>query len=350
MAQPFDPATLVLSGEAAAVGEPVQMNTASLRASAFSVSATGALIYQPGVSGVGNAHMVWSDRTGRQTAVLSDGVPYRDVSLSPDGKRASVSLFDEKGSLGSDLWVIDVMRGLRTKFTFDRADEFAGLWSPDEVDMVFNSRRKGPLDLYRKAANGAGREDLLFADQLDKTPTSWSSDRQHILYNAASVQGRGDVWVLPMLGERKPFPYLDTRFDEGWGRFSPDGRWVAYSSNESGRGEVYVTSFPRPGAKWQISDAGGSYPRWRADGKELFYWSDGQLMAATVRSDAVRLEVEVVRHLFEMRPSAGGARSFYDVSPDGQRFLHSVSAEQATATPLTLVTNWPALLKTKARR
>jgi len=344
LAQSFDPTTLALSGEPTPLGEQVQMNTGTLRASAFSVSATGALVYQTGVSGGGNSRVVWSDRAGRQTAVLSENMPYRDLSLSPDGKHASVSLFDEKVNRGSDIWIIDLMRALRTKFTFDPADEFSGLWSRDGVDMVFNSRRQGRFDLYRKAANGAGPEELLHADQFDKTPTSWSSDRQFILYTDISVQGSGNIWALPMTGERKPFPFVKTPFDEGAGQFSPDGRWVAYTSNESGRSEVYVAPFPGPGAKWQISNAGGGNPRWRADGSELFYLASGKLMAAAVRIGAERVEVESVQPLFEISRPGGGARPYYDVSPDGQRFLHIVLAQRATETPLTLVTNWPTLV------
>jgi serine/threonine protein kinase/Tol biopolymer transport system component len=350
MAQSFDPTTFGLSGEAVPVGERVQMNTATLRASAFSVSSTGALVYQQGTAGGGNSQVVWSDRGGRKTVVLSERLPYRDVWLSPNATHASVSVFDEKGSGGSDIWIIDAVRGLRTRFTFGPSDEFSGVWARDGVHMVFNSRRNGPLDLYRKAANGTGEEDLLLADQFDKTPTSWSPNGQFLLYNVASVQGRGALWVLPMAGERKPFPFADTAFDHAWGQFSPDGRWVAYSSNESGRAEIYVAPFPGPGAKWQISNAGGIYPRWRGDGKELFYWVDGRIMAATVRSRPERVDVEAIQPLFETRPPGGGVRSFYDVSGDGQRFLHSTLAEETPDTALTLVINWPALLKKRAAR
>jgi serine/threonine protein kinase len=350
MAQPFDVTTFGLSGEAVTVGERVQMNTATIRASAFSVSSTGALVYQQGTAGGGNSQVVWSDRGGRKTVVLTERLPYRDVWLSPNATHASVSVFDEKGSGGSDIWIIDAVRGLRTRFTFGPSDEFSGLWARDGVSMVFNSRRNGPLDLYRKAANGTGDEELLLADQFDKTPTSWSPNGQFLLYNVVSVQGRGALWVLPMAGERKPFPFVDTEFDQAWGQFSPDGRWVAYNSNESGRAEIYVAPFPGPGAKWQISNTGGLYPRWKGDGKELFYWAEGRMMAASVRGGAERVDVEAVHSLFETRPPGGGVRSFYDVSADGQRFLHSTLAEDTPDTALTLLTNWPALLKKAAPR
>jgi serine/threonine protein kinase/Tol biopolymer transport system component len=344
MAQPFDAATLSFAGEAQPIGEQVQMNTSSLRASAFSVSQAGALIYQAGVSGGGNARVVWSDRSGRQTPVLTDSAPYRDVWLSPDGVQASSSLFDD-GRGSSDIWIIDVIRGLRSRFSFDPADEYSGVWSPDGTDMAFNSRRRGRLDLYRKPARGAGGDEVLLADQFDKTPTSWSPDRQFILYNATFSGTQSDVWVLPLSGARKPFPLIESPFLDGWAQFSPDGRWVAYSSDESGRSEVYVAPFPGPGAKWQISEAGGTNPRWRRDGKELFYHSPSELISATVRIGQDRIVVEALRPLFNMRSPGGGMRSFYDVSSDGQRFLHSVAEDQSVSTPLSLVTNWAALLR-----
>ncbi|MDO8677085.1 MAG: hypothetical protein Q7R30_00760 [Acidobacteriota bacterium] len=200
----FDATTLAFTGEAAPIGEQVQMNTTVLRAHAFSVSASGALIYQPGISGGGASRLMWSDRTGKQTAALNDSAPYRDLWLSPDGTQASVSLFDDKSSGHSDIWIVDVIRGLRTRFTFDPADEYSGVWSPDGVDIVFNSRRKGRLDLYRNSASGSGGEDVLLADQFDKTPTNWSPDRQFILYHATGAQTGNDVWVLPLSGARKP--------------------------------------------------------------------------------------------------------------------------------------------------
>jgi len=178
MAQPFDAATLAFTGEAAPIGEQVQRNTTVLRAHAFSVSASGALIYQPGVSGGGASRLMWSDRAGKPATVLNDSAPYRDLSLSPDGTQASVSLFDDKSSGQSDIWIVDVIRGLRTRFTFDPADEYSGVWSPDGIDIVFNSRRKGRLDLYRKAASGSGGEDLVLADVEPRVadglqPLSW---------------------------------------------------------------------------------------------------------------------------------------------------------------------------------
>lgn len=272
--------------------------------------------------------------------------PYRNLALSPDGMRASVSLANDREG-ASDIWIVNAVRGLRTRFTFDAADEFVGIWSPDGAHIAFNARRKGRLDLYRKAASGAGGDDLLASDhQVDKTPTSWSTDGRFILYSIASPVTGPDIWVLPLAGDRKPFPFADTGFDERLGQFSPDGRWVAYASSESGRSEVYVAPFPGPGGEWQISEFGGGLPRWRRDGKELFYHApDNKLMVATVAGGADRIDVEAVRPVFEMRVPDGEARSFYDVTSDGQRFLMIVP--EPTLAPLTLVSNWPALLENR---
>jgi Tol biopolymer transport system component len=343
MAQRFDPTTLALSGEAVAVGDRVGMNISFMRAGAFSVAETGALVYQ--VNGdTGTARLVWSDRNGNRTDVLDERLPYRDLRLSPDGLRAAVSLANSRDNT-SDVWIVSPVRGMRTRFTFDAADEFSPIWSADGAEIAFSSRRKGHLDLYRKTTGGADREDVLLNDAVDKTPTSWSPDGKFVLYSIDGAMTGPDVWVLPLAGDRKPFPFLASDTIERLAQFSPDGRWVAYAASESGRMEVYVALFPGPGGKQLISSAGGSYPRWRPDGKELFYQSpDNRLMAATVRLDEARVEVDAVRPLFEMRAPDGSPRNFYDVASNGQRFMVVVPDETAS-TPLTLVNNWPTLVK-----
>ncbi|HTM32084.1 MAG TPA: protein kinase [Vicinamibacterales bacterium] len=343
MAQRFDPTTLALSGEAVAIGDRVGMNISFMRAGAFSVSETGALVYQ-GYGEGQTARLVWSDRNGNQTPVLDERLPYRDLRLSPDGLRAAVSVANSRDNM-SDVWIVNPVRGLRTRFTFDAADEFSPIWSANGAEIAFSSRRKGHLDLYRKTASGADREDVLLNDAVDKTPTSWSPDGKLVLYSIDGAMTGPDVWVLPLAGDRKPFPFLASNTDERFAQFSPDGRWVAYAASESGRVEVYVASFPGPGGKQLISSAGGSYPRWRPDGKELFYQSpDNRLMAATVRLDEARVDVDAVRPLFEMRAPDGSPRNFYDVASNGQRFMVVVPDETA-ATPLTLVNNWPTVVK-----
>jgi serine/threonine protein kinase/Tol biopolymer transport system component len=344
MAQPFTLATSTLGGEPVPIGERVAMNISVVRAGAFSVSETGVLVYQDD-SGARNSALMWSDRAGRRTPALDERASYRDVTLSPDDTQASVSIRDDRVQTG-DIWIVNLTRRIKARFTFDPLDEFAGIWSSDGIDIVFNSRRKGHLDLYRKSVSGPGAEDVLLADQVDKTPTSWSPNRRFILYTISSQRSGYDIWVLPLTGDRKPFPFAATTYAEQWGQFSPDGNWVAYMSDESGHSEVYVTPFPGPGGKLPISESGGSYPRWRRNGKELFFQSlDNRLMAATLNVGTVRVDVEGVRPLFEAHAPEGAPRNFYDVSSDGERFLFTVPDAQTTATPLTLVTNWPALLK-----
>ena len=343
MAQPFDPATLALTGEAVVLGERVLMNLTFMRAGGFSASENGALVYQ-GFGGTGTARLVWSDRNGRLTAVIDERLQYRDLRLSPDGTRAVVSLVNARDGT-SDVWMVGVGRGLRTRFTFDATDDFGAIWSPDGADVAFSSRRKGHLDLYRKTASGT--EEVLLDDPVDKSPTSWSSDGKFILYSIDDARTGPDVWVLPLSGDRKPFPFLATATDERFARFSPDGHWVAYSSSESGLSEVYVARFPGPGGKQQISSAGGGYPRWRSDGKELFYQSpDNRLMAASITLGSERVEVEAVHPLFEMRAPDGAIRDFYDVASDGQRFM-VVVPDESTSNPLALVTNWPSVVKNR---
>ena len=254
----------------------------------------------------------------------------------------------EAGSANRDIWLFDLLRGLRTKFTFDPADELSSVWSPDSSRLVFNSRRKGHLDLYQKASSGAGGEELLLADGQDKSPVSWSPDGRHLLYASTGGDGNFDLWILPLTGDKKPFPFLKTPFNEVPGVFSPDGRWIAYASNESGPPNVFVAPFPGPGGKWLVSPAGGNAPKWSRDGKELFFVTLGgnqQLMAASVNGTGPTFQVGEVKPLFSVPP--GGARSFYDVSPDGRRFLVLTAQQQraGTASPVTVVVNWAAGLK-----
>jgi hypothetical protein len=346
MAQPFDSRRLVFTGEAFPVAEEIQTQPGNPPYGVFSASDNGVLAYQTGTVAAGS-QLIWFDRTGKQIGVLGDSARYADLELSPDGKRASVSIPDQGGK-GRDIWLYDVARGLRTRFTFDPADELESIWSPDGSRVVFNSRRKGHLDLFQKTSSGAGTEEVQLEDNVDKYPESWSPDGRFILYatggNAPLTTG-SDLFVLPLSGDHKPFPFLQTQFNEGQGQFSPDGRWIAYRSDESGRGEVYVAPFPGSGGKWQISTGGGIYPRWRRDGTEILYFTpDNRLMAAAVNGKGRSFEVGVVKPLFGTRAPIG-FRYPYDVSADGQRFLINTVPEQATSSPITVVVNWIAGLK-----
>jgi Tol biopolymer transport system component/predicted Ser/Thr protein kinase len=342
VAQPFDARRLALTGDASPIADQIRVSGSMQPYAYFSASENGALAYQMGAE-TASSQLLWFDRTGKQLGALGDPAAYTDLELSPDGKRVSVSIPDE--GKGRNLWIYDVARGLRTRFTFDPADQLTSIWSPDGGRIVFNSRRKGSLDLYQKAANGAGNEEVLLEDNLDKSPASWSPDGKSILYVSSGASRSNDLFVLPLTGDRKPVPFLQTQFSETEGRISPDGRWVAYVSNESSRNEIYVASFPGPGGKWQISSGGGNYPRWRRDGSEIFYLApDNKLMAASVNSKGASFEVSAVKPLFATRIAFRGSYK-YDVSPDGQKFLIDSAPEQATTSPLTIVLNWEAGVK-----
>ena len=336
MAQAFDAQRLELTGDAFPIAEQIQTQGAP-QVAVFSASENGVLAYQTGTAAAG-ARLTWYDRSGKQTGVLGDAANYTDLELSPDAKRASVSM-----AVGAarDIWLYDVVRGLKTRFTFDPATELESIWSPDGSRVVFNSNRKGHHDLYQNASDGSGTEEALLEDNLDKYPVSWSPDGRSILYRSTGGPTNIDLFVLPLSGDRKPVPFLKTQFNEVFGRFSPDGRWIAYSSNESGRTEIYVAPFPGPGGKRQISTVGGILPRWRRDGTEIFYLTpDNKLMAAAVNGKGSSFEVGVVKPLFETR--ATGGRYSYDVSADGQRFLINTLPGQATSSPVTVVLNWTA--------
>lgn len=276
--------------------------------------------------------------------MLGEAARYGDLDLSPDGTRATVALPDQAGK-GHDIWLYDLARGLKTRFTFDPADEQTSRWSLDGSRVVFNSSRKGHYDLYLKASSGDGKEQLLLEDNLEKAPLDWSPDGRFLLYRSIGQSTSNDLWVLPLSGDRKPVPFLVTKYSEANGHFSPDGRWVVYNSTESGRNEVYVAPFPGPGSKWQISTGGGDYPRWRHDGAEIFYLApDNQLMVAAVNGKGSTFEAGVVKPLFGTR-AAPGLRGSYAFSADGQRFLINTLPQQSGSAPITVVLNWTAGLK-----
>jgi serine/threonine protein kinase/Tol biopolymer transport system component len=343
MAQPFDATRLALSGQAMAVAERVVYDrgvppTGTL--AAFAVSDTGALVFEASRT----SRLVWFDRAGRQTGILGDPAPYGSgVHLSPDGSQAAAVVTDSTEA--ANVWLFDVARGVRIPLTTSGlvSSGFApgSIWSPDGSHVVFASTQKGPHDLFQKASNGADPEDLLLADDFNKYPESWSPDGRFLLYTRWAKGSTPDIWVLPLSGDRKPYPFIEGPFFELAGRFSPNGRWVAYNSNESGRSEVYVVPFPGRGARTLISTGGGDNARWRRDGKEIFYLERNTLMAAGVAANGSRLEVGTVQRLFDV-PTVDGYWP-YDVTPDGQRFL--VNTLESEVAPLTIVVNWPAGLK-----
>ncbi len=348
MAVVFDPQRGVIAGDPALVAEPVGTDFGVQRG-AFSVSLSGVLAHRA-VTGSPRRQLVWMNRAGMQLGIVGppDEATLADPELSPDGRQIAVRR-TLQGNL--DLWLIDVQRGIQNRFTFDaNADEY-GVWSPDGGRIVFISNRGGSaFELFEKAASGASEEHSLGVKAV--VAQSWSSDGRFLLFRQTDATTGADLWALPMTGERKPFPVMRTRFDERFGNFSPDGRWLAYESNESGQFEIYVRPFPGSGGKWQVSPAGGTQVRWRHDGKEIFYLApDGRLMAVpiSVAADAQTLTVDVpvplfLTHLAE-GPGIVAGRNQYAVASDG-RFLMNVSVDDAVpAPPITIVQNWQAAIK-----
>jgi Tol biopolymer transport system component len=348
MAQRFDPDRLVLKGDAAPLVEQVQIAglVTTGVAAAFTVSETGVLAYQTGSTVL--SQLAWLDREGRELAKIGEAADYGDLALSPDGTRAAVSVLDP--AIGTrDIWLFDLGRGLRQRVTFNPGDDIAPVWSKPEGDrLFFSSRRQGRTHLYERPLRGAGDDTLLFEDSLGKYASSLSPDGRFLAYvRGGGIIRRSDVWMLPLAGERRAVPLLQTEFIESQPQISPDGQWLAYMTNESGRHEVYIRPFARDGDKVQVSTAGGGWPRWRRDGKEIFYLAaDRAIVAVPVARKGLGLEIGAGRRLFTMRtrPQARLDAYNYDVSPDGRRFLVNTFIEQTTSAAVNIVINWPASL------
>jgi Tol biopolymer transport system component len=337
-AQRFNPERRELTGDPVRVADSV---------GGFSVSETGMLAYRP-AGGVTRHRLAWFDRSGKEVGTVgaTDENRLQNPELSPDGRRVAV---DRVVQGNRDIWLIETARGIPNRFTFDAEPDLYAVWSPDGSRIIFTSGRKSVSGLYRKASSGAGSEELLLESSLQMGPDDWSPDGRFLLYLQNDPKTGYDLWVLPLFGERKPFPFVNTSFIERNGQFSPDGRWVAYESNESGRNEVYVQAFPGPGGKWQVSTGSGIEPRWRRDGKELFYIApDGKLMAASIQTAGQALEAGAPISLFQTRIVGGGQsgwRQQYAVAPNGQRFLINITVDESTGSPITIVTNWARALK-----
>jgi serine/threonine protein kinase len=341
-AQQLDPVPLALTEKPFPVAERVTVGY-RLPVAALSTSAAGPLVYRSGSAEV-LPQLVWFDRSGKEIGKVGspDSAGVISPSLSRDDRRVALFRF-VNGNV--DVWVLELGRSVVSRFTSDAAEDVFPKWSPDDTRIVFSSNRKGTFDLYQKPADGAGNEELLLATSQRKRATDWSLDGRFLLYGSADPKMGTDIWALPMDGDRKPFPVVQTDFEEGDGQFSPDGKWIAYRSNESGRFEIYVQPFPGPGGKSLMSTTGGRLARWRHDGKELFYIAlDNRLMAVPIQlaSNGQAVEAGAPVPLFAMR--VGGQRvmfgggDMYMVSSAGQRFLISALTEEA-ASPITVILN-----------
>jgi serine/threonine protein kinase len=345
----FDAAHLELRGEPFTVAEHVGRSTGfniGVSASGSGVLAYAAAMLQPG-------RLTWFDRAGNSLNSVGVEGDYSDFRLSPNGQTLAASLVDPK-AWNPDIWLIDLMRGGPSRFTIGTDLSAAPVWSPDGARIVFRTNRNGQTELYVKSAGGGGNEEVVLTFETQHaagidTPnivcSDWSPDGSYVIASVPQQTTGDDLWLVPFSGDRKPFKFLGPPSDQIHANFSPDGRFVAYTSNESGRFQVYVQTFPLSDRKWQVSTDGGYEPRWRGDGREIYYLSeDRKLMAVAVGAGP---SFAVPKTLFQTRVPEGvtSRRTHYVPSRDGQRFLVNTQSSDASPNPITVVLNWQADLK-----
>jgi len=336
MAQKFDAGALKLRGEPFPIAE--NLPTAGNADANFSVSANGILVYRATTSAL--SHLVWIDRAGRELGEVAPAADMRAPALSPDGSKIAIRRVDP-GSGNLDIWIIDPARGTTTRFSFDPGDDGNPMWSPDGSRIAWSAYRKGD-EIHVKATNGAGTEDVLPVTGANDAVLDWSHDGRTLLYQSFGAN-LTDLFALDVAGDHKSTPILTSRFNESRARFSPNDRWIAYQSDESGRSEVYVTTFPvtASSGKWQISTNGGQEPCWSRDGKELFYLApDGQFMSVPV-TVGDSFTPGTPAPLFRVQTESSQRRNVYCPSPDGKKFLFLVPFGQ-NSTPMTVLVNWRA--------
>jgi eukaryotic-like serine/threonine-protein kinase len=343
--QRFDAAKLEASGEAVPLLTDVSYRSRILH-NAYAVSDTGALVVLRG-SEVSLSKLVWRDRKGNEIGTVGNPSGYANAALAPDGKVVGLERTDEE-SQNTDLWTYDLQRDSAKRLTFDPSIDADPIWSPDGKRILFASSRGGLFQLYIKSADGGEDEKLLpldASDRGDKYPTAWSSDGKHILYERTTQATALWTAEMPGLKTRRLLQGPGTTKN---GQFSPDGRWLAYTSNESGKWEIYITSFPELHGKWQVSNTGGTQPRWRGDGKELFYLASDGKMTAVQLTAGEHFDSGPPIPLFQASAReqvAGSELVTYDVAKDGQRFLIDTQMEKEGAFPMMVILNWNANLE-----
>jgi Tol biopolymer transport system component len=351
LAQRFDPTHGTLSGEAMTIANDVQHDSGTFR-TVFSVTQNGVLVYEPGANSVVDKLALWLNRDGKVLGQVAEPGAYKGGVLSPDGERLAMGI----GEPRADIWVLDLKHGSRMRLTFDDATHQMPAWSADGKRIVYVSQRgtfsMAGTSLHSKPADGSGQDEVLLdskdlsTGQVSVTWPQWSPDNRYLIYKLQSGPSGASVWALPNVPGAKPQPVVKPESPitgAVYPRISPDGRWLAYSFYDGSREEIYVTAFPSGEGRWQISRAGGTYPVWRHDGKEIFYISlDGHLNATQVEPHEKSFDVGKTESVFEMRYTNPLGTPF-DVTPDG-RFM-VLSQPEGSALPITLVLNWAADLK-----
>ncbi len=344
-AQPFDPASGQMKGDSALLTDGVQ-NDGEVWRGIVAGSENGFLLYQPALSSTA-LKLAWFDRSGKQLQEIAAPDEYYQVRLSPDDKKLALAI----GQPNHIIWIYDLVRDAKSRFTFDDKCHSSPVWSHDGSQLAYSQADGGLQDaaVFSKSSDGAGEPkpvlDRIPGEDVQQAPDDWSPDGRWIIYTrgaiGAGTQGT-DLWMLPLDGHQKPSPYVTGPGDQQEAQFSPEGRFVAYQSNESGNPEIYVAAFPWTGAKWQVSTNGGAGPRWSQDGQELFFWAGEQIMSVRVTRVGAGIETSQPHALFHL--SLVGENTFrYAVTRDGKRFVAIVRGQESS--PLVLVQNWTTELK-----
>jgi len=341
MARPFDADRLEFTADAFPIAESVAVLPTGTVVGVFSASQNGILAYLAGDGGDGAYRLVWRDREGNELGVVGQPGSIDEVHLLPGGAMAAIAMEDSGAGTG-DIWVVDLERDLFTRFTFEPGYEAGIAPTPDGRSLIFGAERSDGWKFVRKDIGGSGEGTVIYESDLDMYPTSVSPDGDRLVFFRGGDGTNYDIWMMPLSGEGEPTPFIQTEFDETWGMISPDGRWLAYTSNESGGPEIYVTAFPEHGRKWQVSTDGGVTARWNADGSEILYHApDGALASVRIESRMGGLLIGEPTPLFNSSLQPFGAL-FWALSDDGQRLL-VMEPTAVRATPgLSVVVNWPA--------
>jgi Tol biopolymer transport system component len=347
MARRLDISRLKVDGEPVLLANEVLTTSPALGYAAFSAADSGVIAYESNVAG--DRRLTWFSRTGQAIETIGEPSKSLGYSLSPDGKRIAIDKFDRATGV-LNVWMVDVTRGNTERFMSGPNNSLMPVWKPDGSSLAFSMGTDGPNDLYEARLGSSDAASVLFKDAASKYATQWSPDGRLIVYQQQADKTGWDIWVMPLDGARKPVPYLQTPSNEIQSQLSPDGRWMAYTSDNSGRLDVYVQSYPPGGPRVLVSSNGGSDPHWRRDGKELFYVAaDHHLMAVSVKL-APTFAYDIPVPLFATAltdPNPVTYPSQYDVSADGQRFLIKVPVDQANSAPINIILNWTAVLNNK---
>lgn len=343
--QPFSASKLTVTGDPVRIADQIAIGPNGF--GAFSVSRNGVLAYRVG-SPAASRQFVWFSRAGNRLETAGESGFFNfNFDLSADGKQIAVAQLNPDTSQ-YDIWVIDWERGVPTRFTFDPALGSYGnvVWSPDGSRIAFTSERQGNRDIFVKLTGGTTEESPLLVTPNDEWVEDWSKDGRYIVYGANMPNSNGDIYALPIFGDMKPFPVIQSSAADDEPRLSFDGKWLAYNSNESGTHQVYIVSFPKPDHRRQITASGGSQPRWRKDGKELYYLApDGKLMAVDIAAGETTIDSGIPHLLFDTHLVVDPIRDQFAVTADGQRFLIETTITAATPTPINVVLNWTAALR-----